>query len=494
MPLGSSGTSISFSQIQQEFGGTNPISASEYFRDGDNVPDFTSGRAEVQEISYSGTKSNTVFAGTAETVVLSLPTNFNSGGADTPGNPATNAVISKGPTNHFSPGSGSGNEWRVVLKVRRVGTNSQQDITFPGVCGTHSDFGSFYNPFPGGSHNAWDKFYQGRNSTYQFTTSDFFNAGISGAVHTFRNGQGTSMAVTTNIPQHVTLPTNGQTIISVPGTNCNSRGPGQGIGECSGSSQMNSLVGQGVTVNQNIAEANPTITRDASQFTVDLDSSGTDFASTPSNVTLSDNLGPTAALTAMYTSISQANSTVSGLTNQGVTASGTNTIITISTGELSDITDASFTMNARDGTNVSPTVSVTDGAAPIGNAQSTFVITDYGGTQIQSFTGNTTSDSGTDIQTRVNNIVSQIQSNTESPVNFSAQNDTGNSKIIITGAAGAITGLFSATVDHSGGNGNAAFTTAVQTTRGIATNVNANIPTSGTISLSNFFDGDKGTT
>ena len=35
-------------------------------------------------------------------------------------------------------------------------------------------------------------------------------------------------------------------------------------------------------------------------------------------------------------------------------------------------------MNARDGTNVSPTVSVTDGAAPIGNAQSTFVITDYG--------------------------------------------------------------------------------------------------------------------
>ena len=37
MPLGSSGTSISFSQIQQEFGGTNPISASEYFRDGDSM-------------------------------------------------------------------------------------------------------------------------------------------------------------------------------------------------------------------------------------------------------------------------------------------------------------------------------------------------------------------------------------------------------------------------------------------------------------------------
>ena len=132
------------------------------------------------------------------------------------------------------------------------------------------------------------------------------------------------MAVTTNIPQHVTLPTNGQTIIKVPGKSCNTAGPGQGFGECSGHSQMNSLVGQGVTINQNIATANPTITRDASQFTVDLDSSGTDFASTPSNVTLSDNLGPTAALTAMYTSISQANSTVSGLTNQGVTASGTN--------------------------------------------------------------------------------------------------------------------------------------------------------------------------
>jgi len=139
-------------------------------------------------------------------------------------------------------------------------------------------------------------------------------------------------------------------------------------------------------------------------------------------------------------------------------------------------------------------VSVTDGAAPIGNAQSTYTITDYGGTAIQSFTGNTTSDSGTDIATRVNAIVSQIQSNTESPVNFSAQNDTGNSKIIITGAAGAVTGLFAATVNHSGGNGNAALATATQTTRGIATNVNANIPTSGAVSLSNFFDGDKGTT
>ena len=53
-----------------------------------------------------------------------------------------------------------------------------------------------------------------------------------------------------------------------------------------------------------------------------------------------------------------------------------------------------------------------------------------------------------------------------------AQNDTDITGMIDkSGAAGSFNELFSASVDHSGGNGNAAFTTAVQTTRGIATNV-----------------------
>ena len=493
MALGSSGTSISFSQIQQEFGGSNPISASEYYRGGSNVSDLTSGRAEVQHIAYSGTKSNTVWPGTAETVVLTLPTNFNSGGADTPGSPATDGLISKGPTNHNTPGTGSGVPYSGEFYLRRVGTNSFDSFGIPGFSGMHQNYGGFSPSFPGGSHNSWDKFYNVRSSTHHAPKSDWFEAGISGQVYVSRNGQGTTMKVATNVPQHITLPSNGQTIILVQSSgSCESKGAGQGYGECSGGSQNNSYIASSVTVNQALAAATPTITQDASQFTVDVDGSGGDFSATPTNVTLSDNLGPTAALTAMYTSISQANSTVSGLTNQGVTASGTNTLITISTGELSDITDATFTMNARDGTNVSPSVTVTDGTAPIGTAQTTYVVTDYGGTQVVSFTGNTTSNSGTDIQTRVNNIVSQIGTNTESPVNFSAQNDTGNSKIIITGAAGAVTGLFNVAVNHASGNGNAAFATATQSVRGLATNTNANIPASGEIDLSNFFDGDNG--
>ena len=41
MAIQSSGTDLQFSELQTEFGGSNPIAISEYYGDGDNVPDGT---------------------------------------------------------------------------------------------------------------------------------------------------------------------------------------------------------------------------------------------------------------------------------------------------------------------------------------------------------------------------------------------------------------------------------------------------------------------
>lgn len=69
MALQSSGT-ISLSQIQSEWGGSSPISLSEYYRG--NLP---SGRTNYGSIPYSGAISMSNFYGTNATVV---PTNWTS--------------------------------------------------------------------------------------------------------------------------------------------------------------------------------------------------------------------------------------------------------------------------------------------------------------------------------------------------------------------------------------------------------------------------------
>jgi len=52
MTLQSSGA-ISFSQIQTEFGGSNPISISEYYRGGDNVLDHNTDIPESGAVALS---------------------------------------------------------------------------------------------------------------------------------------------------------------------------------------------------------------------------------------------------------------------------------------------------------------------------------------------------------------------------------------------------------------------------------------------------------
>lgn len=79
MPLPSSGP-LSLNDIQTEFGGTNPISLSEYYAGGANVPAGTTGTYGV--VPSSGTISIRNFYGTSK-VVISIfndSVNFSSGG------------------------------------------------------------------------------------------------------------------------------------------------------------------------------------------------------------------------------------------------------------------------------------------------------------------------------------------------------------------------------------------------------------------------------
>ena len=53
MAIPSAGSALSLSDIQTEFGGSNPIALSEYYAGGDNVPSGTSG--DAGSIPSSGT-------------------------------------------------------------------------------------------------------------------------------------------------------------------------------------------------------------------------------------------------------------------------------------------------------------------------------------------------------------------------------------------------------------------------------------------------------
>lgn len=78
MTLQSSGA-IKFSEIQTEFGGSNPVSASEYYAGGVNVPGGTSGVNGA--VPASGTISVSKFYGTSEVTAVFSPTGGTSAGS-----------------------------------------------------------------------------------------------------------------------------------------------------------------------------------------------------------------------------------------------------------------------------------------------------------------------------------------------------------------------------------------------------------------------------
>ena len=70
MAIPSAGSSLAFSAIQTEFGGSNPISMSEYYAGGDNVPSGTSG--DAGSIPSSGTIAVSQFYGSTNRVAIAL--------------------------------------------------------------------------------------------------------------------------------------------------------------------------------------------------------------------------------------------------------------------------------------------------------------------------------------------------------------------------------------------------------------------------------------
>ena len=70
MAIPSAGSALSLSDIQTEFGGSNPIALSEYYAGGDNVPSGTSG--DAGSIPSSGTIAVSQFYGSTNRVAIAL--------------------------------------------------------------------------------------------------------------------------------------------------------------------------------------------------------------------------------------------------------------------------------------------------------------------------------------------------------------------------------------------------------------------------------------
>ena len=90
--------------------------------------------------------------------------------------------------------------------------------------------------------------------------------------------------------------------------------------------------------------------------------------------------------------------------------------------------------------------------------RSVYTVLDYAGTEVTAFTGGTT-EGVSDRFTVLTNIINAINSNIETPIDFSAEDDSGNNRILLTAeTAGVVTGVFSVTAEHSTGSGNLGFT------------------------------------
>ena len=70
MAIPSAGSALSLSAIQTEFGGSNPISMSEYYAGGSNVPSGTTG--DAGNIPSSGAIAVSQFYGSSNRVAIAL--------------------------------------------------------------------------------------------------------------------------------------------------------------------------------------------------------------------------------------------------------------------------------------------------------------------------------------------------------------------------------------------------------------------------------------
>ena len=93
-----------------------------------------------------------------------------------------------------------------------------------------------------------------------------------------------------------------------------------------------------------------------------------------------------------------------------------------------------------------------------------------------------------------------VDNNTETPIDFMSQVFAGNRLILTAQSVGSLnpgevsTAQWTVTVNHADGDGDIAVSGFTRSTRGRDTlsNINTNIPTSGTISFDNFYGATTG--
>ena len=143
---------------------------------------------------------------------------------------------------------------------------------------------------------------------------------------------------------------------------------------------------------------------------------------------------------------------------------------------------------------------VTNGFAGDNTPQSMYSIFDYNNSQFTNISSSVGSQTADDRASVMGQIATAINTNTENPTNFGATFALVDDDYVLTILAeetGPVTGLWSITANHGGGDGTLAFFPAVETVEGTDASVtiepiNQNIPTSGEISFSDFYDATNG--
>ena len=132
MAIPSAGSALALSAIQTEFGGSNPISMSEYYAGGDNVPSGTTG--DSGNIPSSGTISMSQFYGSTNRVSIALTISSttqnyniysNKGGTYSAGNSditlTVQAIVGSSSTGGY--GIDTGSQWASGDTVKIINNN-----------------------------------------------------------------------------------------------------------------------------------------------------------------------------------------------------------------------------------------------------------------------------------------------------------------------------------------------------------------------------------
>ena len=143
---------------------------------------------------------------------------------------------------------------------------------------------------------------------------------------------------------------------------------------------------------------------------------------------------------------------------------------------------------------------VTDGFAGDDTPQSMYSVFDYNNSQFTNISSSVGSPTADDRASVMGQIATAINTNTENPTNFGATFALVEDDYVLTILAeetGPVSGLWSITANHGGGDGTLAFFPAVETVEGTDASVtiepiNQNVPTSGEISFSDFYDATNG--